>query len=83
MARRRYFESCGITVDPDCLQLRTGKDARLTATPELRCDDSVLVLLHLGSERLGGSALARFILSWAIKAPTWKTLRRSRQCLTF
>ena len=28
--------------------------------PELQaCDDSVLVLLHLGSERLGGSALAQ------------------------
>ena len=36
------------------------KDARLTVTPELQvCDDSVLVLLHLGSERLGGSALAQ------------------------
>ena len=36
------------------------QDARLTATPELQvCDDSVLVLLHLGSERLGGSALAQ------------------------
>ena len=36
------------------------EDARLTATPELQvCDDSVLVLLHLGSERLGGSALAQ------------------------
>ena len=29
-------------------------DARLTVTPELQvCNDSVLVLLHLGSERLG------------------------------
>ena len=45
-------------------------DARLTVTPELQAhDDSVLVLLHLGSQRLGGSALAQVYCQLGNQAP--------------
>ena len=45
-------------------------DARLTVTPQLQAvDASVLVLLHLGAQRLGGSSLAQVYSQLGDQAP--------------
>ena len=50
-------------------------DVRNTLTPELKNEDSVLLLIDLGQgkNRLGGSVLAQVTISSATKRRTWTT----------
>lgn len=53
-----------------CSSFAPVTDARLTVTPELKnIDDTVMVLLDLGSQRLGGSALAQVYNQLGNEAP--------------